>query len=137
MNKIMKLKIFEIRKLANKKEYKKALNVLDTVDIHKVKASNDLSLIAFIYEQNKNYMDAKNILLEIYRKNKTKRAIYYLINIFIKMKYIDEAEKYFNDFLTIAPKDTDRFVLRYKLDKAKNKSFDDLIIDLEELKAHD
>lgn len=137
MNKIMSVKIVEIRKLANKKEYKKALNVLNTIDTYKVKAINDLSLFAIIYEQNKKYMDAKNILLEIYRKNKNKRVIFYLVTIFIKMKYIDEAEKYFKDFLTIAPKDTDRFVLKYKLDKAKNKSFDDLIIDLEELKEHD
>lgn len=137
MDKITNLKMDEIRKLVNDEQYKKALDILNSMDISKVKTMKDLSLFAFIYEQNRQYIDAKNLLLQIYHKNKTRRVIFYLINIFIKMKYVDEAEKFFEEYLIIAPGDIDQYILRYKIDKAENKPYDILIKDLQNLKSQD
>ncbi|ROR31946.1 hypothetical protein EDD66_101567 [Mobilisporobacter senegalensis] len=137
MDRVTNLKMTEIKKLVNEDQYEEALDVLNTIDISKFKTVKDLSLFAFIYEKNKHYMEAKNILLEIYNKNKTRRVIHYLVTIFIKMKYLEEAEKFYKEYLIIAPDDIDRFVLKYRLDKAANKPYDQLIKDLEELKVQE
>ena len=131
------LRTDEIRRLAESKQYKKALNIIDSLDINKIKVVTDLSIFAEVFEQNNKYDDAKDLLLRIYDKKPTRRIVNQLVNLDIKMKNCVEAEEHYEEYLYLAPTDMNRFILRYRLDKAEEKPYEVLIKDLEELKEEE
>ena len=60
--------------------------------------------------------------------------IYRLAEISIKMKDLEEAEEYYNEFVEIAPHDNLKYVLRYKMSRANQADLPTRIAILEELK---
>lgn len=131
------LKIDEIRRLIDKKQYEKAIKILDTLDISKIRIITDLSVFADVFEHNKRYDKAIEILLRIYDKAKTRRALFQLAKVYAKKGDFEEAEKYYAEFVEIASKDSNRYILRYKIDKAEKKPLEVLVRDLETFKEYE
>lgn len=127
----------EIRICLEQKRYEEALDILETMDIGKVKVITDLSVYAEVFLQNQMYEDCKDILLRIRERTNGRRVIYQLIRLAVCMKEIDEAEYYYGEYIKVAPKDSERFILRYRIDKMKGEPVDVLIKSLERLKEHD
>ena len=78
------IKIEEIRRLTEDNQYVKALKVINTIDVNKIKSLTDLSVIADIYAKNEEYDNAMEVLLRVYKKNKARRILYQLVDLSIK-----------------------------------------------------
>ena len=63
--------------------------------------------------------------------------IYSLCDLSIKMGEVVQAVEYYKDFTQIAPNDSGRYVLQYKLYEAQDVGLEERIAVLEELKKRD
>lgn len=127
------LKIEELKTAMHAHDFEKAVDVADSLDIKKIRDNNLLSLIADAYELTGDNEQAKKILLMAYENTNTGRQLAYrLCLISIKLKELDEANKFYQDFIEMAPRDSARFILKYKMAKAKKKPVEELIKILED-----
>lgn len=127
------LKIEELKTAMHAHNFEKAVDVADSLDIKKIRDNNLLSLIADAYELTGDNEQAKKILLMAYENTNTGRQLAYrLCLISIKLKELDEANEFYQDFIEMAPRDSARFILKYKMAKAKKKPVEELIKILED-----
>lgn len=130
-----RIKLEEINNLVEKKDYKGAMEVVDSIDWRRVKNVRTLCVVGEIYAANKRYEDSREIFLLAYHKAPIgKNILYRLIEISLKMGDIEEAMEYFDEFKEIAPNDNTRYVLKYKIFRAKKASLNEQIAILEEYK---
>jgi hypothetical protein len=127
------LKMEELRSAVLKRELDKAVEIADSLDLRKIKDNTFLSIVAEAYEKTKNYEDAKEALLLAYENTNAGRLIAYkLCLLSIKTKSFEDAQNYYEDFVDMAPRDTTRYILKYRMAKAQNKPLEELIAILEE-----
>lgn len=131
------LKMKEIKRLAQEKQYLKAMKILESMNVDKIRSMSDLSVIAEILIHNDEYEDAMEILLRIYEKSCSRRIIEQLIDLSIVMKNMEETKEFYNEYLRIAPRDPYRLVLRYRIEKATHTPYVQRIETLEQLKQED
>ncbi|MFQ9514530.1 MAG: hypothetical protein ACLRZ9_01755 [Eubacterium sp.] len=127
------LKIEELKVAMHNRDFEKAVDIADTLELKKIKDNNFLSLVADAYELTHKYKEAKKVLLLAYENTNAGRHLAYrLCLIAIKNKEYDEAREFYEDFVEMAPRDTTRYILKYKMAKAQGKPIDKLIEILEE-----
>ncbi len=133
-----KIRSEEIRALIAKGEYAEAAALADTIDWRRVKSVMMLCTISDLYKINRRYEDARDMLLLAYDRHPGGRSIVYsLCELSIKMEDFVPAVEYYKEFVQVAPKDSGRYVLQYKLYEAQEVSLEERIAVLEELKAKD
>ncbi|MDO4622320.1 MAG: hypothetical protein Q4B22_05135 [Eubacteriales bacterium] len=126
-------KLEELNGYVRDKDYEDALAVVEQVDWRRVKSINTLNMVADVYEVNKEYEKAKNILVFAHNRSSIGRGILYrLVDISLKIDDIDDAERYFKEFSKVAKNDNSRCILQYKLYKAKEAPIEAQIDVLEE-----
>ena len=117
--------IEKIKRRKAEGDFKTASYIADKIDWYKVTDVNNLILAASIYEENKNYQNAKNILMYAYRIAPIKKRLYYpLCIINIKNKEFEVARDLYIDFVTEFPEDSRKYLLKYYLLKAKGASLE-------------
>ena len=132
------IKLEQMNELRKNGEFEEAARVADTIEWRKIKRWSDLSFAADIYESAERFKDARNVCVYAYnRKLGGKRLIYRLAELSIKINDLDEAEELYNEFIEVAPKDTSRFILLYKINIARESTTDKLIEILEEYKQNE
>lgn len=131
------LKCAELRKLLGERKYKQAFQVLQEIDVDKVRLVTDLNAFAEIYRKAGKYDKAREMLLRVYEKSPSKRVIYKLACIAILEKNFEDAEGYYQDYLQEDPESEERYVIRYRIDKARQLGYDVRIKDLEALKEYE
>lgn len=130
-----RIKLEEINRLVEKKDYKDAMEVVDSIDWRRVKNVHTLCVVGEIYAANKRYDDSREIFLLAYHRAPIGRNILYrLIEVSLKMKDIDEAMEYYDEFLEVAPNDSTQYVLKYKIRKAEQAPLEEQIRILEDYK---
>ena len=130
-----RIKLEEINRLVEKKNYKDAMEVVDSIDWRRVKNVRTLCVVGEIYAANKRYEDSKEIFLLAYHRAPIgKNILYRLIEVSLRMKDIQEAEEFYEEFLEIAPNDSTRYILNYKISKEKQVPLEQQIRILEEYK---
>ncbi len=133
-----RIKLEEINKLVQKKDYKGAMGIVDSIDWRRVKNVRTLCVVGEIYAANGRYEDSKEIFLLAYHKASIgKNILYRLIEISLKMKDINEAEEFFDEYRQVASNDTTQYILQYKIAKAKDISTNEQIRILEEYKEQE
>lgn len=131
-----KVRLQEIKDLIAKGEYVEAASIADTIDWTKVKSVMMLCTISDLYKINRRLEDARDLLLLAYDRYPGGRSIVYsLCELFIKMGDVVQAVEYYKEFVQIAPKDTGRYILQYKLYEAQDVSIEERIEVLKELKS--
>lgn len=129
------LKKDQMKALVAEGNYNAAAEIADSINWRKEKNVNLLVKAGDIYAKLKRYDEAKEILLMAYDRSPIGRMIIYrLAEISIKMKDLEEAEEYYNEFVEIAPHDNLKYVLRYKMSRANQADLPTRIAILEELK---
>lgn len=128
------IKVEEIRRLLSEERYEKAEQVLDTLDVAKIKQASDLSLFAEVYCKNNRFDEAYQLLVRIYEKNHTRRVLYQLVEICIQRKDIENAKEYLKEYESVEPEDFYRYVFLYKIQKMSGESIENQIETLEYLK---
>ena len=133
-----KLKLDEIETLAGEKNYAAAAEIADSINWRKVRNVNSLMLVGEVYQQTGRYEDSKELLLMAYDRSPIgKKIIYRLAEIAIEAKQFEEAQEYYDEFVEIAPHDTLKYVLRYRLSQAKGEPITSQIAILNELKEQE
>lgn len=128
------VKTEEIRRRVQEGDYTAAQKIMDTIPLKKVKNIADLSLFAEIYTQNERYDEAMELLYRVYKKSRTRRTLYQMVSVSIERKNIKEAERFYEEYISIAPNDYNNYIFRYKIDKLKKAPYDVLIASLKNLK---
>lgn len=130
-----RIKLEEINRLVELKDYKEAMNVVDSIDWRRVKNVRTLCVVGEIYAANKRYEDSKEIFLLAYHRAPIgKNILYRLIEVSLKMEDIEEAMEFYEEYVEVAPNDHTQYILKYKIYKAKNASDEELIKILEDYK---
>lgn len=129
------VKMEEMKRKISEGDFETALKVLKTIPLKKIKKSSDLSLMARVYEENGRYEEAMELLLNVYQKNKSRRVIFQLLTLSIKMRDVRDAEGLLIEYESLAPDDFYNYIFRYKIDKIKGESYEKLIDTLETLKS--
>ena len=111
-----------------KKQYKKAMEIADTIDWHRVKSLSMLSSVSEIYEYNGENQKSRDILFIAYdRSPGSRKIVYRLGTLAIKIDDLQEAMDCYEEFLSIAPKDPNQYILKYKILKAENAPIEEQI----------
>ena len=127
-----------IKKLIAKGEYAEASHIADTIDWSRVKSVMMLCTVSDLYKINRRYADAKEILYMAYERNPESRTILYsLCDLSIKLEEFVAAIEYYKSFVEVAPRDTGRYVLQYRLYQAQDVSLEERIEVLEQLKGEE
>ena len=130
-----KERLEKIKELAGAGNYEGAALAADTVDWRHVRSVRTLCMIAEIYENNKRYEDSELILKYAYKRSEaSKTVLYRLAEINIRLQDLEEARRFIYEFEQLSPRDNSKFILEYRLLKAKNAPLDDQIEVLKELK---
>lgn len=133
-----RIKLEEINKLVQNKDYKGAMNIVDSIDWRRVKNVRTLCVVGEIYAANGRYEDSKEIFLLAYHKASIgKNILYRLVEISLRMKNVDEATEFYEEYKQVAPNDSSQYILQYKIARVKNISLDEQIKILEEYKEHE
>ncbi len=133
-----KIRADEINSLIEEGEYADAVAIADTIDWRRVKSVRMLCTISDLYKINRRYQESKDILLLAYEKHPSGRLIVYsLCELSIKMEEYVQAIEYYKEFVQIAPRDTGRYILQYRLYEAQEVSLEERIAVLEEFKKRD
>lgn len=133
-----KLSAEQIRNLVSRGEYEEAAEIADGIDWRRVKSVMMLCTVSDVYRMNKRYEDARELLLLAYDRHPGGRTICYsLCELSIKMGEFVQAVEYYKEFVQIAPRDSGKYILKYKLYEAQDVSLEERISVLEELKRND
>ena len=133
-----KVRADEIKSLISEGEYGEAVKIADTIDWRRVKSVMMLCTISDLYKINRRYEDSRDILLLAYDRHAGGRLIVYsLCELSIKLGEFVQALEYYKEFVQLAPKDSGRYILQYKLYEAQEVSLEERIEVLEELKKRD
>ena len=134
----LKVTISEIDSLISKRRFKEAAEIADSVDWRRVKNVRTLCRISDVYKVNRRYHDSKRVLELAYAKSPYGRQIIFsLCELELKLGNYVRALQLYNEYINVAPRDADRYVLQYKLYKAQNVSVNERIAVLEDLARHD
>ena len=128
----------EINSLIEQKKFAEAVKIADTIDWRRVKSAKMLCKVSELYKMNRRYEDSKEILLlaDEHLPN-SRNIIYSLCELSIKLEDLIPAVEYYKQFVQIAPRDTGRFILQYRLYEAQDVSLEERIAVLEEYKKRD
>ena len=130
-----RVKLEEINHLVEQKDYKGAMNVVDSIDWRRVKNVRTLCVVGEIYAANKRYEDSKEIfLLAYHRASIGKNIRYRLVEVSLKLGDISEAVEFYEEYREVAPHDNAQYILKYKILKEKKASYAEQIKVLEEYK---
>ena len=128
----------EINALIEQRQYADAVKIADTIDWRRVKSVTMLCKVSELYKMNRRYEDSKDILLLAYeRQPGSRKIVYSLCELSIKLEELVQAIEYYKEFVQIAPRDTGRFILQYRLYEAQDVSLEERIAVLEEYKKRD
>ena len=128
----------QIQALIHEGQYADAMDIADQIDWRRVRSVMMLGTISDLYKINGRYEDARDIMLLAYDRNPESRQICYsLCELYIKTGDPVMASEFYKEFEKLAPKNTGRFILKYKLYEAFDTSLEERIEVLEELKKYE
>ena len=118
-----------------KKQYKKAMEIADTIDWRRVKSTSMLNTVSEIYEFCGEFQKSRDILFVAFDRAPGSRKIIYRLGLLaLKINDIEEASDCYEEFVKAAPKDPNQYILKYKILKAQNAPLTDQIAALEDFK---
>ena len=133
-----RIKAEQIRKLAEQEDFASAVKIADTIDWNRVRSIPMLCLVGEIYEKNNMLEESRDVMLIAYDRHPYGRMIIYsLAELSIRLEDYIDAVEYYKEFVQVAPRDTGRYILQYKLYEAQHVGIQERIAVLEEFKKHE
>lgn len=130
-----RVKTEQMLEYMEKKQYKKAMEIADTIDWRRVKNASMLNNVSEIYEYNGEYQKSRDVLFMAYdRAPGSRKTVYRLGTLALKINDTDEASDCYEEFVRLAPKDPNQFILKYKILKARRAPLSEQIEALEDFK---
>ena len=130
-----RVKTEQMLEYMERKRYKKAMEIADTIDWRRVKNPAMLNSVSEIYEFNGEYQKSRDVLFVAYdRAPNSRKTIYRLGTLALRLNDVDEASDCYEEFVKLAPKDPNQYILKYKILKARHAPLSEQIDALEEFK---
>lgn len=130
-----KLKTEQMLELMNDGAYNKAAEIADSIDWKRVRNTTMLSTVSEIYEKNRDYQKSYDVLAIAYsRAEGSRKIVSRLCTLALKTRNVDEAIDYYDDFIELAPKDPNQYILKYQILRAQRAPIEQQIHALEEFK---
>ena len=130
-----RLKTEQMLKHLENKSYKEAKQIADEIEWEKIKNAPILCAVSEIYEHNSEYQKSRDLLFLAYeRAPESKKIIYRLGTLALKMNDLKEAVDCYEEFVEMAPNDPNRFIFKYKILRSKKAPLEEQIAVLEEFK---
>ena len=115
-----RVKTEQMLEYAEQGQYKKAMEIADTIDWRRVKNASMLNSVSEIYEFNGEIAKSREILFLAYDRSPSSRKIVYRLGILaLKLKDTEEATDCYEEFVKLAPKDPNQYILKYKILKTQ------------------
>lgn len=126
----------QLLQAAREGNYERAAMIADRLPWEKCRNADTLCKIAHIYERTDQYEKSQRMLFIAYNLDSTSKVIVYRLGLLaVKMgKYI-EAENCYEEFVSLAPKDPNRYILKYRLLQARRAPIQERIAVLEAFKS--
>lgn len=131
------IRIAQVHHLAEERKYRKALSVIETIDMRLVRNVSDLKVFAEVYTRTEQFTEAKNTYMRIYKKSRTRRILYRLIYLAIRTNDLKQADSFYKEYVKMNPNSRDTIILRYRIDKAAGVPISQLIDTLKSLKEEE
>ncbi|MBU5470502.1 tetratricopeptide repeat protein [Falcatimonas sp. MSJ-15] len=132
------IKLEQIKKLRDRKDYETCAKIADTIEWRKVKQWQVLKMAAECYEAAGKYEEARDLRILGYNKNMGgKSNVYKMVELYVKTGDFDEAMDLYNEYVENWPKDIERYMLLYTIKYAKDAPYTELIDILEKYLAED
>ena len=120
------------------KDYQKAMEIADTIDWRRVKSSSMLNTVSEIYEYNGEYQKSRDILFVAFDRSPGSRKIVYRLGMLaLKINDPEEASDCYEEFVKLAPRDPNQYILKYKILRAQGAPLTEQIAALEEFKKEE
>lgn len=133
-----KTKYDEIKQLIKEGRTDEALDIVESTNWRKVHNVNALVKASEVCEEAGRLEEARELLYMAHDRSPIGRMIiYHLAILCVKLGDLDEAKKFYDEFVEIAPHDSLKYIIKYQINKAKGADYTTLIGILEELKEHD
>ena len=130
-----RVKTEQMLEYAELKDYKRAMEIADTIDWRRVKNASMLNSVSEIYEFNGEFTKSREILFLAYDRSPSSRKIVYRLGILaLKLKDTEEATDCYEEFVKLAPKDPNQYILKYKILKTQKAPLINQIEALEDFK---
>ena len=130
-----RVKTEQMQEYLEKKQYKKAMEIADTIDWRRVKNVGTLNTVSEIYEYNAEYQKSRDILFVAFDRSPGSRKIAYRLGLLaLRINDIEEAADCYEEFVKLAPKDPNQYILKYRILRAQGAPLSEQIDALEEFK---
>ena len=126
--------IEELKTLLKQGKNEEALELADGMNPRRIKDNCDCMVLAEVYLNNGMLGRAKDCYSVVYDRKKSRRVAMELVNISIRLKKVDEAEKYFEEYKRMAPNDYFNYIFKYRIDRLKGRPLKEQAETLEQLK---
>ena len=128
-------KLDEIKALADAGDFDTAADKADDIEWRRVKSARTLCMIGEIYERVGRLEDSRRVLEIAYKRSPdSKTVLYRLSELCIRLGDFDAALDYFTEFTEVSPTDNSKYILKYKLYRARKSPIQDQIAILEAYK---
>ena len=130
-----RVKTEQMLEYVEQKQYKKAMEIADTIDWRRVKNASMLNTVSEIYECNGEYQKSRDVLFLAYdRAPGSRKVIYRLGLLALKLEDTQEASDCYEEFVKVAPRDPNQYILKYKILKTQGADLEEQIRALEDFK---
>ena len=130
-----RVKTEQMQEYMEKKQYKKAMEIADTIDWRRVKNVATLNSVSEIYEYNGEFQKSRDILFVAFDRSPGSRKIAYRLGLLaLKINDVEEAADCYEEFVKLAPKDPNQFILKYRILSAQGAPLSEQIAALEDFK---
>jgi len=138
MNRYEQIKVYEqITKFVRKKQYQNALRLMDAIELGRFKARTDQLGFVDVYMHTMRYEDARELLIPLYDVYPTCHVLYDLFLMSLKLHEPVQASEYLEEYKEKAPKDPQRLIMEYMLEKENGAGQHELITILKRLKQEE
>jgi len=110
------IKVEKMKKLVGKKNFETAAEIADSIDWQKIKNTRMLSIVSMVYERNRRFKDAKDILMLAYDQSPGgRRQLYKLTELSAKEHNFKDAAMFYKEYAEMAPDDMSLYTLKYRI----------------------
>lgn len=119
----------------DKKQFRQAMEIADEIDWRRVKNPSMLNSVSEIYERMGEFKKSRDVLFIAYdRAPESRKTIYRLATLALALNDIEEASDCYEEYVKLAPRDPNQYILKYKILKARRAPLSEQIDALESFK---
>ena len=126
-----------IKEHMEKGELQEAYGLVQQLNRKRIKNVQDLNMMAQVCSGMECYEEARDIMLLVYERTTSRRALSQLVELSIKLGQAEEAERYLEKYEEVAKSDPTRLLYRFRIYKMCQEPLEEQIAVLEQWKTEE